>query len=81
MTKSRNRQQRTLHFDPMTKIGAVADRPLTQLRGRQRLQSAHRRISAYLNVLLTEPAKLGIYPTLSGCCRSSPWSAWCHPGS
>ena len=64
MTRSANRQQRVLHFDPMATIGVVEDRPLTQLRGSQRLQYVARRISAYLNVLLTEPAKLGIYPAL-----------------
>jgi len=64
MTKSLNRRQRVLHCYPMAKIGAIEDRPLTELRGSQRLRYATRRISAYLNVVLTEPAKLGIYPTL-----------------
>ncbi len=44
--------------------GQVQDRPLAQLRGRERLQYTWRRIRAYLNVLLTEPSKLGLYPTL-----------------
>ncbi len=44
--------------------GEVQDRPLEQLRGRERLQYTWRRIRAYLNVLLTEPSKLGLYPTL-----------------
>ncbi len=44
--------------------GEVQDRPLEQLRGRERLQYTGRRIEAYLMVLLTEPSKLGLYPTL-----------------
>ncbi len=44
--------------------GQVQDRPLEQLRGRERLQYTRRRIRAYLKVLLTEPSKLSLYPTL-----------------
>lgn len=44
--------------------GQVQDRPLEQLRGRERWRYTWRRIRAYLNVLLTEPSKLSLYPAL-----------------
>ncbi len=48
----------------MAILGSVQDRPLDQLHGRERLRYTGRRMRAHLNVLLIEPRKLGIYPSL-----------------